>query len=173
MGWARFHGAAEFEPYLACISNTYSAESFTPLATPAREFVFWHRRLAPTDGGYFLAEGELFDEREQAAMIQQLGALDHAFPGEAEPLLEALIDKVREKAEGNDLIGKGLLANVLPRASIIAGSGEHTVLLGAPIADRQTFLYLPSAEGQPGVWRGPVTCCTGFVVSDSEAGELF
>jgi hypothetical protein len=172
VGWARFDGAAEFEPYLACISNVYSADSFTPLATPAREFVFWHRRLAPDDGGYFLAEGQLFDEREQAAMLQQLGALDHAFPGEPEPLLEALIDKVREKAEENDLIGKGLLANVLPRASIIAGSDEHTVLLGAPIVDQQTFLYLPPGQGQPGVWHGPVTCCTGLIVSDFEVREL-
>jgi hypothetical protein len=113
VGWAKFNGEPEFAPYLACVSNLYSRGDFTPLQEPADEFSLWARRLdvAADEGGYFHSEGQRLDEDEQASFIQRLGAPHATYIG-PDALVEALIEKVREKADS--LVGRGMLINVLP-----------------------------------------------------------
>lgn len=172
VGWACFNGEEQFSPYLACVSNLYSRGDSVPLPEPADEFSVWVRRLEPSDGGYFYAEGQRLDDQEQAALVQRLGALDAAFPG-PEALIEALIEVVREKADvPGSFVGRGLLVNVLPRASIVAGETESMVLLGPPLPDQQTFLYLRSDQGTPGEWYGPVFVDGGVIVQGFTVIEL-
>lgn len=165
VGWARFDGEEHFSPYLACVSNLYAREDPVPLRNPADEFSFWVRRLDASEGGYFYAEGQRLGDEEQAALVQRLGALDAAFPG-PDPLIEALIETVREKADApHSLVGRGLLVNVLPRLSVVAGQSDSMVLLGPPLPDRQTFLYLRSDQGAPDEWYGPTFVGDGMVMS--------
>jgi hypothetical protein len=124
VGWARFRDESDFSPYLACVSNLYATTDATSLNRPADEFAFWYRRLNPSEGGFFLAEGRRFSSQEQSAMVQQLGALDSAFPG-PDAVVQALVDKIRALADDDELIGKGVLVNVLPRASIVPGDQSH------------------------------------------------
>jgi hypothetical protein len=62
-------------------------------------------------------------------------------------------------------VGRGLLVNVLPRASVVPDTAESLVLLGPPIPDQQTFLYLPSEQGEPGVSYGPAYVGDGMVMA--------
>jgi len=163
VGWARFGDEPDFSPYLGLVSNMHAPDG-QPLETPDPQFAFLYRRLEPSEAGHFASFGQTFDSAEEAAMIQQLGALDSAFPG-PDAIIQALVDKMREKAAENSLVGPGMLINVLPRAAIRPGQEEHTALLGPPTPDQQTFLYVPSDPDAPWVAYGPVVTCGGMIMS--------
>ena len=62
--------------------------------------------------------------------------------------------------------------NVLPRASIVEGAQHHFTLLGPPLPDQQTFLYVRSDQGDPGEWCGPVVVGGGAIMSDFKVREI-
>jgi hypothetical protein len=75
---------------------------------------------------------------------------------------------VRTVAERNEYVGKGLMINVLPKASLTS-AGLHVA--GPPLAGAQTFLYVPRT-GRSAVQLGPLMTCGGMVLSDFRAAPI-
>jgi hypothetical protein len=168
VGWARFDEETDFAPYLAHVSNVYSPD-LSPLREPSEEFVVWWKRLEPSDDGFFFAEGQGYDEEETTATVQLLGALWDAYKDPA-VIVEALVEKVRGKAAApRSAVGKGMLVNVLPRGALREEASGRMVLLSEPLADQQTFMYLPSDTALPGVAYGPTYTCGGSITADFQA----
>jgi hypothetical protein len=162
VGWARFEGE-QFAPYLNYISNFHS-EDGQALGCARDSFTVHVRALAPSEGGYLLDLGQELGEGEKEALTRELATTQREGGG-SEPMVELLAEKVREVGSRNRLVGRGLLATVLPRASVKAGSTEVFALSGPPMPEHQTFLYVPPDEDQ-GVSYGPTFTCGGAVMSD-------
>jgi hypothetical protein len=70
-------------------------------------------------------------------------------------------EKVREKAD--PLVGHGMLINLLPSRHDRRGRPRAVVLSAPPMPDQQTFLYVPSEQGEAGVSYGPAYVGDGIV----------
>ena len=76
-------------------------------------------------------------------------------------MVQALGDQIRSVSNRADAVGEGLMISVLPRATLGSAPGILAVASG-PLADAQTFLYVPPS-GDTTVQLGPVTTCGGGI----------
>lgn len=118
VGWARFADAEavdDFRPYLAAVSN-FMDEEGRPLRQP-QKFSLFTRLLQPDERGFFLPIGVRVPKFEEDEAIRQLAQVDTGRFG-PEGFMRFLGDEVRRVAGTNELVGRALLFNVLPRAAI-------------------------------------------------------
>lgn len=159
-GWARFAGDSGFSPYLALISNFHRAGNELEEATDTFELAI--RRLERGEGGHVMPIGARLSQPERDALTQRLAQHD----SNAEALTAILIEEIRRVARENETVGRGMLINSLPRASITAGQFGGVTLLSGPMEDTQTFLYLPPEDEQPTHHYGPTVVCGGTLMSN-------
>jgi hypothetical protein len=175
VGWARFGGSAsvapsdpdEFQPYLACLSNFHDHEG-RELEQVQTSFSRFLRVLAPGEGGFLFDAPRHLDATERSALLARLAAADAA--RSVEGLVEALADQVHAVASRDPGVGHGLMINILPRRAL-GEPGGMTALASGPLADAQTFLYVPPS-GDTTVQLGPVSTCGGTIMSGFRAEPL-
>jgi hypothetical protein len=80
-----------------------------------------------------------------------------------------MVEIVRTVAASNDLVGRGLLINALPRWAIHPGQAETVLLAGGPI-DRELTFHLPHHEDEA-VIRGPRYVCEGRQMASFQAWD--
>jgi hypothetical protein len=166
VGWARFSPESDdYRPYLACISNFHNANG-SELDAVSSTFNFWAHVLQEDRGGFLWTAGQRLESDEQDALVSELSEADRQRAPEL--LIQAMGDTVRALAERNKFVGKGLMINVLPKASL---SGSGLIAAGPPLHHDQTFLYVPP-EGVSAVQLGPVATCGGTVISDFRSAPL-
>lgn len=160
VGWATFQGESDFSPYLALVSNFHDS-AWKELAEPTDEFHLRLRRLQHDQAGFVLPIGHAISQNEINTLADDLSLADD----DPLALVAALGEKIRAVASTTNTVGRGLMANVLPRDSVSAGQTEHMALLGRPTDGHPTFLYVPANDDPQGVFYGPVFVCGGSVVS--------
>lgn len=169
-GWARFNpnrpdapaSPDEMQPYLALISNFHDGQRELP--TASTEFSLLVRILR--------AEVLVFDTPNHLASdeTQQLTnelAAEHRDPV---AIVNALARRVRMVAARDQNVGEGLMINYLPRSALASPDG-FMAMAGGPLADAQTFLYVPPS-GDTTVQLGPVATCGGGVMSGFRAEPI-
>jgi hypothetical protein len=132
------------------------------LPAAADEFDVALHIMQPGDAGFFWAAPDHLTAAEREALKGQLGAADAQRSVEA--LVEILAAQVLAVSDRDEGVGRGLMINVLPRAAL-GDPGEISVVASGPIADSQTFLYVPPS-GDTTVQLGPVARCGGGIMSD-------
>ena len=165
VGWAKFSGAPDFSPYLALISN-YHDDDWNELPEAEDAFLGGFRRLRD-DGGFVLPIGHPISPAELDALVGELRAIDD------DPLAVVITlgEKIREVASNTDTVGRGLMANVLPR-NALKTEGEFMAVFGAPSDGLQTFLYVPKDDDPPGEMYGPTVVCGGTVITGLAVASL-
>jgi hypothetical protein len=161
-GWARFNPTnpevparvEEFQPYLALVSNFHD-DSARQLDKASDDFSLWVRVLQPDEGGFVLDVPKHLSSDEAKQLTAALAAADGARDPEA--MMNIVGGRIRDVAARVDEVGEGLMINCLPRASL-AGPPGIMALASGPLAEAQTFLYVPPS-GDTTVQLGPVTTC--------------
>jgi hypothetical protein len=174
VGWARSNPPDpeapaqpnEFQPYLVLVSNFHDNGRQLPKAET--EFSIWGRVLQPNEAGFVFDVPNHLSQEEADRLVAALAAADQA--RDVEGILNVMGSKIREVAARDDGVGEGLMINCLPRAALAAGPG-HLYLAGRPLADTQTFLYVPPS-GDTAVQLGPVTTCGGGITKNFRAEPL-
>jgi hypothetical protein len=167
-GWARFDGAGGMVPYIAQIHNFTSS---TDPEAPARdEFGVAILRLPDGEKPIFVNwMGQELGEPERA-LLEKLKRGDPASREYGEHAAGVMVEVVRSLAETNELVGRGLLINSLPRWAIHPGDTATFLLASGPVADQLTFLHLPHDRDDP-VIRGPRYVCEGRQMANFQAWE--
>jgi hypothetical protein len=160
VGWARFNGVGDLEPYWIQIHNMDEAGVM-------EKFDGGWERLEPDKQIKVNWMGQELEDAEIADLDQlNINPHDEHF---ADYAVDVLAGIARRVAKRNDLVGRGLLITVLPRESIHPGEVGGIVLSGPPTAGTQTFLYLPPNDNQV-VVHGPTYTCEGMQMSNFKAG---
>lgn len=174
VGWARFNPPDpdtppepdQFQPYLALISNFH--DNGQPLDRAQTDFSVWCRVLQPDEGGFVLDVPKHLSQAEADQLTRELAVADQA--RDAEALINIMGGQIREVAKREDGVGEGVMINRLARATLGRAPG-HFVIAGGPLADTQTFLYVPPS-GDTTVQLGPVTTCGGGITKNFRAEPL-
>jgi hypothetical protein len=148
VGWARFDGEDDVSPYLALVSNFHDPEDGTELAEARPAFGLSMRRLEPGQGGHVMPVGYPLPQSEIDELSGRLAGAD----ADDIALVAVLADKVREAAAASELVGRGLLVNVIPRG----GHGDEQ-------AERTTFLRVFPEDELPGTPYRPIDVCGGGI----------
>jgi hypothetical protein len=160
IGWARFNHDPDFTPYLALVSNFHGDDwQERPSADPV-----FRPRIRPlgSHGGFVLPVGHALSREEIDGLADQLSRVD----GDPPAAIEILGEKIRQIASRTRTVGRGLMANVLPRGAVSAAQTEFAMLAGPPSADTATFLYVPPDDEPRGVVYGPTYARGGAVLSN-------
>lgn len=169
VGWARFQGKEGMEPYIAQIHNLPQASGHKAPAV-ADEFEVAILRLPEGDKRVFVNWiGQELDEPARALLDE----LKRGDPRSREYGVHAagvLVEIVRTVAAGNDLVGRGLLINSLPRWAIHPGQSETLLLASGPTDDNLSFLHLPHDEDST-IIHGPRYVCEGRQMANFKAWQ--
>ena len=160
IGWARFDPDPDFTPYLALVSN-FHGDDWKEQPSAAPVFRTLIRRLGG-DGGFVLPVGHPLSREEIDGLADQLSQVD----GDPLAAIEVLGEKIRQIASRTRTVGRGLMANVLPREAVSAGQTEFLMLAGPPTGETASFLYVPPDDEPPGVLYGPTYARGGTVLSN-------
>jgi hypothetical protein len=174
-GWARFVDQPtsetakphEFRPYLACISNFHGPDGHE-LDAVSDAFSIWLRVLQSGEGGFVWDAPHHLSRSETDRLAAELSAADGA--RSVKSLAGSLADQILAVADRDSGVGRGLMINVLPRKALGQVPGIMAVA-GGPMADSQTFLYVPPS-GDTTIQLGPVTTCGGGITSGFRAEPL-
>lgn len=124
----------------------------------------------PEDRNIFVNwAGQELEEPEKA-LLDGLKRGDPSSREFGEHAVGVMVAIVRSVAERNELVGRGLLINCLPRWAIRPGDSSTFVLASGPLAENLTFLYLP-ADRDDAVIRGPRYVCEGRQMANFRAWE--
>jgi hypothetical protein len=172
-GWARFNAQDpeaparldECQPYRAVVSNFHDEER--ELANPASEFSLQTRILDKDEGVFIFDAPHHLSESEREQLKADLLEADSA--RDLPAMVSILGGTVRGVAARDDGVGQGLMINCLPRATL--GTTELMVVASEPLADAQTFLYVPPS-GDTTIQLGPVSTCGGTIMSGFQAGAI-
>jgi hypothetical protein len=129
------------------------------------EFSVWLRLLAPEDGGFVWDAPQHLTHTERSDLAARLAAADAR--RSVEGLVQILAEQVRAVADRDQGVGRGLMISVLPRAAL-GNASEFVAIASGPLADAQTFLYVPPS-GDTTIQLGPVTTCGGSILSGFRA----
>jgi hypothetical protein len=168
VGWARFKGEDRMAPYIAQVHNfPESSDPKAPAEGEFREAILrlpaGHKQIFINWMGQDLEDPakELLDELERGdPRSREYGA--HA--------AGVMVEIVRTVAASNELVGRGLLINSLPRWAIHPGQAETVLLAGGPVDQELTFLHLPHDQDKA-VMRGPRYVCEGRQMTNFQAWE--
>jgi hypothetical protein len=151
---------------MALLSNFHDAGRELP--TASSEFSIWCRVLQPDEGGDVFDAPKHLSRAEMDRLTAELAAADRTRDPHA--VVNAMGMQIRAVAEREDGVGEGLMINRLPR-SILAAPPGITAVASGPLADTQTFLYVPPS-GDTTVQLGPVTTCGDVITSGFRAEPL-
>jgi hypothetical protein len=118
--------------------------------------------------GYVLDVPNHLSHQERDQLAADLGAADRVRNPEA--LIDVMAAQIKSVAQRVDEVGEGLMINRLPRSTLGNPPG-HMVIASGPLADSQTFLYVPPS-GETTVQLGPVTTCGQGVTSGFRAEPI-
>jgi hypothetical protein len=167
-GWSRFDGEGGMVPYIVHVHNFPSS---TDCEAPAADkFGVAILRLPEGEKQIFVNwMGQELDESEKA-LLQELKRGDPRSREYGDHAAGVMVEIVRAVAERNELVGRGLLINSLPRWAIHPGDAPTVLLASGPFAEQLTFLHLPHDENDP-VIRGPRYVCEGRQLANFQAWE--
>lgn len=168
VGWARFEGEDSVAPYIVQVHNF--PESTEPTAPATDEFRVAILRLPPGDRRIFVNwMGQQLDDPSKALLdeLQRGHPRSREYGAHAARVMAAV---VRSVAASNELVGRGLLINSLPRWAIHPGQSETLLLASGPIDQQLSFLHLPHDE-ETAVIRGPRYVCEGRQMANFQAWE--
>jgi hypothetical protein len=166
VGWARFDGKGGMVPYIVEMRNYSPGED---QGSPVQdEFSYAIHHLPEVEKPILVTwAGQELDAPEKA-MLEDLKRGDPASKKYGPYAAEVMANIIRAVAARNELVGRGLLINALPRWAIHPGSAETFLLAGGPVWEDLTFLHLPSDADDP-VIRGPHYVCEGRQMSNFQA----
>lgn len=165
VGWTRFDGVGEMEPYIVSIQNHLNHSEGEQLAPD--DFRYSIDRLPRHERPIMVSwVGQELGPEE--AMLEELKRGDPGSKSYGPFAAEVLSGVVRAVADRNQFVGKGLMISALPKWAIHPGSTETFLLSSGPAWDQLTFLHVPSDESDP-VMRGPLYVCEGHQISGFEA----
>ena len=164
-GWVRFNAdlpgtpasPGEMQPYMALISNFH--DEARELSTASSEFSVFVRVLGLDENVLVFDAPHHLSSIEMQQLTSELTAADRA----PVTMVHALAGWLRTVAARDPNVGRGLMINYLPRSALAPGQA-FTAIASGPLADVQTFLYVPPS-GDTTVQLGPVTTCGGGVMS--------
>jgi hypothetical protein len=167
-GWARFKGENSMAPYIAQIHNF--PESPDHKAPVADEFGVAVLRLPAGDKQIFVNWiGQELDEPARV-LLDELKRKDPRSREYGAYAAGVMVRIVRAVAARNELVGRGLLVNSLPRWVIHPGETATFLLAGGPTAEQLTFLHLPHDQDNA-VIRGPRYVCEGRQMANFQTWE--
>jgi hypothetical protein len=167
-GWARFDGRGGMAPYIVQIHNFPSATDRE--ASAKDEFGVAINRLPEGENQIFVNwVGQELDESEKA-LLEELRRGDPRSREFGDHAAGVMAEIIRTVAERNELVGRGLLINSLPRWAIHPGDTGTILLASAPAAEHLSFLHLPHDTNDP-VLRGPRYVCEGRQMANFQAWE--
>jgi hypothetical protein len=164
-GWARFNpdqpqapaSPNEMQPYLALISNFHDGSR--ELSTASTEFSLFVRVLGSDEKVLVFDAPQHLSSIETQELANELAAAD----GAPSAMVNALAGRVRIVAARDPGVGAGLMINSLARSALGSPAG-FMALASEPLADAQTFLYVPPS-GDTAIQLGPVATCGRGVIS--------
>jgi hypothetical protein len=168
VGWARFKGEDRMAPYIAQVHNF--PESPDPRAPVEDEFRAAILRLPAGDKQIFVNWiGQELDDPAKA-LLDELKRGDPRSREYGAHAAGVMFEIVRTVAATNELVGRGLLINSLPRWAIHPGQADTVLLASGPIDQELTFLHL-SHDDDKAVFRGPRYVCEGRQMANFQAWE--
>lgn len=168
VGWARFKGEDSMAPYVAQVHNF--PESRDPKAPVADEFDVAILRLPAGDKQIFVNwMGQELDEPAKA-LLDELKGGDPRSREYGSHAAGVMVEIVRTVAASNELVGRGLLINSLPRWAIHPGERATFILASGPTDQELTFLHVPHDQDNA-VIRGPRYVCEGRQMANFQAWE--
>jgi hypothetical protein len=165
-GWARFDGAGGMAPYIGQIHNFPDPT----VANAAAKDTFGVAVLRLPEHAKPIQVswlGQDLEERERS-MLEGLRTHDPSSRPYGEYAATVMVDIVRSVADRNELVGRGLLINSLPKWAIRPGDPGTFLIAGPPEPDQLTFLYVPPDEKDP-VLRAPRYVCEDREMANFEA----
>ncbi len=142
-------------PFYSIVSNFI--ENGKALPVPADRFSVAGQKL-PADRPFMIwSLGQDLDHAVARRLVRDLSKVVKRGLSAAAGL-RLLVAAMRVSARTNPTIGRGIMANCLPRSAV--GADEILMLSGGPMDDAATFLYLPPTGGGF-VVHGPNTVCGG------------
>jgi hypothetical protein len=124
--------------------------------------------LQPDEGGLVLDIPHHLSRTEICRLTGELAAADRVRDPDA--LINSMGWQIRDVADRVAGVGKGLMINRLPRASLTASPRSLRLAVG-PQKDAQTCLYVPPS-GETAVHLGPVSTCGAGIMSGFRAEPL-
>lgn len=161
VGWGIVDDELDFSPYIVLISNFHDP-NWVEMDQARDEFWYGMRRLGGEDSvhvfsiGYPLSAGEVSSLTKKVRQIVD----------DPTAIVVALAEKIREVASQSATVGRGLMANVLPREFVAANLEEQFVDLGPPKEGQATYLYIPPDDAPVVHWGPTVVSANGMILSD-------
>lgn len=176
VGWAKFSGEPSFTPYRTLVSNFHEARDsdmkLVELPNARGEFRAFTRKLGSDEGGSVEAYPDAMSSERALALRDELR--DATGKGADDRVITQIMgETIRERSRYNNLIGRGLLITVIPRAAVeVASGGNAGIFISGPAnPSSATFLYVP-AQSWETIAYGPIYVGRGVVISDFKAGPL-
>jgi hypothetical protein len=167
-GWARFDGGGGMVPYIAQIHNFPQS---TDHDAPALDtFGVAILRLPEGEKQVFVNWMGQELEDSETELLEELKRGDPRSRAYGQHAARVMVKTVRSVASRNELVGRGLLINSLPRWAIRPGKAETFLVASGPMAEELTFLHLPHDADDP-VIRGPRYVCQGRQMANFKAWE--
>ena len=167
-GWARFDGKGGMVPYIVQIHNFPGSTDRN--APAADKFGVAILRLPEGEKQIFVNwMGQELEEPERA-LLEELKRGDPRSREYGDHAARVMVGIVRSVADRNELVGRGLLINSLPRWAIHPGDARTLLVASGPMAEQLSFLHLPHDTDDP-VIRGPRYVCEGRQAAKFEAWE--
>lgn len=165
-GWGLFAEGGPLTPFVASISNAFNDK----WGWQARADDAFRIRMVPLPAdklfGLVPAGAALSDEERQYAHDRLHHFISHN--GGVLDYLGVLADVVRHVASRDPLVGRALLATVIPRSAAEKGGSALTIPLAGEVpSDSVSSFYLPSEHASHAVLYGPHFLCDGFASMDA------
>jgi hypothetical protein len=138
-----------FRPYLAVVSN-FRDDAYRVLPEPQSKFQLRFGQLRD-DFSVLLGGQGLEEAHEQEFRADVAGT-----GGNLEAIADLLVHHIREAADRNSAIGKGVLLTVLPRAAVVEGDASSLLRMGGGRIDKVPTFRGWSNRGVPGLARRSV-----------------
>lgn len=156
VAWARFPPSTRFEPFMCGISNFHDGNGVR-LPRTLDGFSVWVDRLGRRPA--LISTVSVLSPSEEARLSRTLSTVvKRGLRPDA--VARLLVEELWRVAGSNGLVGPGLLASAIPRASIQAGQPSVELVNSGPLGDVPTFWYVAADRDE---WRqvGPRLTCGG------------
>jgi hypothetical protein len=156
-GWTDDELLAKRTPRLVSVSNSLDDQGRWK-DVPSDEFKVVIRPYDPSEPISFSVAGVELDEASRTRLHARLSHQVAASPHPA-PVGAILVETIREVADQNRAVGRGVMVNCLPMAPGRSPYEIH-LIAGPPREDVRTFSYVPPGQFEH-VLLGPLIAGTG------------
>lgn len=157
-------------PFIVCLSNSIGHDGEW-LARPGTDFHMHRETLRPPDPISLFVAPPLLSDEAVGHLAARIGSRLRESDDPAS-VARMLIQAIRDEAQTNSDVGKGIMVNCLPRAPG-PPTGDVMLIGGLPQLDVRTFTYIPHGDWE-GQYLGPLLVSSdgsqmgGFVATGSD-----